>query len=360
MLAFLFGVLASAQASTCDLTAILRSPKPDGKCVEAYLSKIENQEDRAEVKFRLQQWRPMPNLGVTADGGAFEAYDGDKPIFKAIILKTQKPMLIWLDGKIIVDNSENPSIVRRLQNAMKFPKKSAAFDLVVPRAYADQIQVRESLLMMYSVDQGNAWHSASAIVSRDEFGNFLPGNSWISRNLMKTRQIRCSSKGLVEGGDFLYDNTSGVNTQLNITPQSTHEFLIKGLKRGVTHRIRLASNERPPNRYVGLPTAGENMTIETCEDAACTKTSASDKLEDWNLILRNDPAEEAKRAQRARGLNAEVLRDLNQDFRKSLAQRLFALSVMGSCCESDLCRDQITKRWNIQLQAPGSSPTTAH
>jgi hypothetical protein len=362
MLMLLLSLVLSAHAKTdnCSLTEILKAAKPDQKCVENYLAKIPNEEDRGEAKFRLQEWKPIKDLEVRAEGGAIEAYSGGKVIMRSIILKMQKPMIIWMDGKILVDNSDNPSFARRLANAMKTPK-SAFLDLVVPDAYAEDPQVGRAILMYYTVS-GDGWGGASVAVHDADFNRFLPPNNWLTR-LMPAREIKCAAKDLVGPAEFMADDTYGVNTRLMVTPQSTTEFLIKGLKRGVTHRVRLNSevSDYRGNLYRALDArkAGQGMVIETCADEACAQVTKTEKLEDWNLILRLSPEQEAAKAPKRLKTNAQTFREMNDEFRQKLANRLFGLSVMGDCCSSDRCRDEMLERHNIKLQPNGSSPTTA-
>ncbi len=358
MLTLLLSLVMNAQAAPCDLTTILRSAKPDQKCVSAYLSKIKNEEDRSEMKFRLKEWKPIKDLQVAVDDGVIEAQDGEGLILRAVILKYRKPMLIWMDGRILADSSDNPSFARRLQNALKARQRtSAALDLVLPSAYAQSPETQTTLLMAFALDRPEAFGGAEKAIARDDFGQFLPNRSPLSKNWLWSEKMTCTSENTVAGGEFTFDifNNDAAYTKLDISPQSPTEFLIQGLKPNTTHRIRINSEDQVEGktslRRLSPRTAGTDMMIETCEDKTCAKISKSEKIEGWSLVQRKSPEE--------KGEESPLINAMNQTFRTRLGERLFALSVLGECCRTPLCRTELKNRWNIQLQPAGSSPTTS-
>src|SRR4051812_14014461 len=117
---FLFSLLvAHAMASAdCTVTQVLQNPK-DAACVQELIKKIPDEQDRAEFKFKLTQWKPKAGFKVYAAPGFIEAQSGGKLLFRAIWLQRLNPAILWLDGKILTDKSNNPSVARTLDNLFR-------------------------------------------------------------------------------------------------------------------------------------------------------------------------------------------------------------------------------------------------
>ncbi len=375
MLVLLFSLLASAFAapasSSCTLTEILKSDKPDRACVEAYLNKIKNSEDRGEAKFRLARWKPIKELKVDSGAGMIEAYDGTKFLTRAVLLQVQKPMMIWMDGKILTDNSENASFARRFDNAVK-KNKSALLNFILPTAHAQSQSAlsttQQTLTMLYALDEPNVWNDAAGITQGSkEIENFIASRNRLGRMLFGAREVRCTSKNLVEPTEFNQTGSySDIDTRLKITPKSANEFIVTGLQAGQTHVIKLSTWEtRIPHSEktqsaLDFKTAAEDATISTCADAGCSSVSKTDKFDQWNYVLRKSPeADRRWRAQNSAATNMN-LSDHNDLFRAELVGKLFGLSVLGSCCASPACREKMAERFGISLKNATPDSTTTY
>jgi|GEM_PF-5492977 len=369
MLMLLFAFVTSVLAKTddCSLSQILTADKPHKKCVEAYLAKIPNQEDRTEAKFRLQQWKPIKDLQVDSADGRIEAFIGEKFLMRTILLQRQKPMLIYMDGKILADNSDNPSFARRLDNAMK-KNKSAALDFILPQAHAEPSmgETQTTLTLLYALDEPNAWGTAQNVVTlSNKLETFLPASGWLTRQLLGSSKVRCARGNLVETTQFRQRNSySDIDTRLQITPKSSTEFIVTGLKHGQSHLIKLSSWEarlsgRAQNQmFLNLKSAATNATISTCADVTCETVTKVDPFDQWNYIMRKSPEEDQKLRKKNLKSNTQTLEELNKEYREELVGKLFGMSVMGACCTSQTCREVMSERFNIDLQP--NAPTEAH
>jgi len=354
-----------AAATDCSLDQILQQAKPDQKCVEHYLSGIANEEDRSETKYRLTQWKPLQGLSVDSEDGLIQALKGQKLLFRTILLKREKPMILWMDGKILVDNSDNPSFARRLDNVLK-KNKMAEWSLL-PQAWAEQgQQLRRDLTLFYAMEDFKTWGSARNLVAKNDpaLRGFLGAPSWLHRQIVGAKEIKCSDPNTVATTRFLRDGTSGLDTELMITPRSETEFLVRGLKSKQTHLISLKDWEVS---YVGhtrrtlLPhSAGIDATLSTCADTHCERITKTDKMRDWNFLLRLDPEQEQRDLKVRSKINNETFKQVNAEYQAALVGRLFGLSVMGTCCGSSECRDEMLKNYQIRLQpaAEGESRST--
>ena len=364
MLMLLFSLVVSASAKTdlCSLDQILKATKPKKECIEAYLAKIPNDEDRREAKFRLSQWKPIKDLQVRSGEGMIEAVVGEKLLMRTILLQQQKPMLIYMDGKILVDASDNPSFARRLDNAMK-KGTSAAFSFFIRSAHAvspDFLNTRQTLTLLYALDEPDTWGDAARMVGNSrEIGNFVPARGWLFNQLVGAEQIRCTANNLVEPTTFRQKNsTSDNDTVLKIIPKSPTEFIISGLKRGKFHLVSLSSGEvqsedgrkRPT---LALGSARTNATISLCVNSDCSQIEMTDTLKKWNFPLRRGPGEQAPSS----AMNRVTLDQLNEAYQEEFVGKLFGLSVMGSCCSTTYCRDLMLGRFNVRLSPNVSAET---
>lgn len=356
MLMLLISLVVSAAAKTdaCSISQILNAAKPDKKCIEAYLAKIPNEEDRLEAKFRLAQWKPIKDLHVRSGEGMIEAVVGEKLLMRTILLQQQKPMLIYMDGKILVDASDNPSFARRLDNAMK-KGTSAAADFILPRAHAASpplATTQQTLTLLYALDEPGSWGDATRVVGNSrQIENFIPARSWLLNRLAGAQQIRCATNEVVEPTTFRpRESTSDADTILNITPKSATEFIVTGLKRRKTHLIKLSTWEAHGQNgrkhpTLALRSASVNATLSVCADADCKEIEKTDALEKWNFPLRRGPDDPAP----SLSVNRGIMEQVNTAYREELIGRLFGLSVMGTCCKTTQCRNLMLERFNVRL-----------
>jgi hypothetical protein len=365
MLLLSLATYAFAANDSCSLSEVLKSARPEKKCVEAFLAKIPNAEDRSEVKYRLSQWEPIKDLKVISSDGMIEAFIGEKFYMRTILLQKQKPMLIYMDGKILVDNSDNPSFARRLENAMK-QNNSAATHFFLPEAQAQTISkanLQQTLTLLYSLDEVASLSDVNTIVKDSEkIQAFLPARHWLAKKLVGVAQVRCTSTDLVEGTEFRQRESSyGTDPVLKVTPKSQTEFIVTGIQRGKIHLIRMSSwDATGPNGRLqptlALKSAGHQATLSTCSDAECKTLEDTSLLENWNPISSKSPREKSRVTEN----NRQTMIHLNSKFREELIGKLFGLSVMGSCCTSPKCRESMLQRFNVQLHptAPGQPAVT--
>lgn len=361
MMSLLLSLLTSqAMAATCDAGQVLADPKSD--CAKEFVNNIKDEQDRSEAKHLLTSWKMPKDVEVRIEGGLMEAIKNEKVIFRAMWMKFEKPAILFLDGKILVDNSGNPSVGRRLDNLMR-KNKSAAFSLFNEAHAQTNSDLTRNLMFFYSL--GGTGFAGSALETlredkNNELGKHFPAQNVLVNAIFGKPQIKCAGNNLTGPTRFQW-GTTGADLDVTIIPKSQNEFIIKDIGKNKYSLLKLGDYSAP---FTGQPTLdprsiGWNAKLSACADENCSSLSKEWPLKDWNLVLKQNPEQDQQGRKTRIKTNDEAFQFETAKIRKALLNHVFGLSIAGACCSDATCRQVMLDKYKIQLQpAAGESTTT--
>lgn len=347
MLLFSLLFAQAVSARSCSIDQILVNPKDQAACVKHFTKQIKNEQDRAEFKYRIGRWKPNKDLHVIVGEGFVEAQIKGETKFRAIWLQMSNPAVLWIDGHILTDKSNNPSIARTIDNLFK-SKPTASLDFL-PKAYAQAAgkDLERELLFFYRLESGG-----------QDLEKFLPVPHWMVRKFSDSKkEVKCKTQQATESDEFYFDG-GGQTRGLTITPRSPTEFIVTGIENKKTHLIKLETSKDKRERSPDLSPLHPALTVPSskislCSDDQCALTSNTMPLQERDFIFFMKSPEEA--AAHSKGLSEserENFGKLNKGIRYSLASKLFSMSVLSACCGNTLCQDLLKKRFAIDVQPP--------
>ncbi|MGE0528211.1 MAG: hypothetical protein AB7G93_01720 [Bdellovibrionales bacterium] len=356
----LLNPFSHASKPNCSIDLILAKGAGHRECAAEFVRKIPDSQDQAEAKYLLKTFTLPKDLSVVAGPDMIQAVLGQKVLVQAVWLKRNNPAVLWLDGKILVDNSGNPSLGRRIDNLLR-KRRSASFDISpFPRAFAESGSLARKILYLYSLDQEQKAQSAANLVATDSaraVADFLPAYG----GFFYYKEIVCKAGGVISPQPFDDGGKYGTHLLLNIEPLSPTDFIVTGLKKNQTHLIRL-------DRKMSLPMEPAEVildprhnfgtaTLAACRDPRCNSTDKPESLADWNLTLGRNPAEQ-KKAFASAPIREREYAATDQEVQKQLMGRLFGMSVMGGCCEDPECRKLLEEKYSLKLVPAEKQPAT--
>lgn len=364
LLSVLLSQAVFATAVPCTLEQALQYPK--SPCTQQLAKKIADEQDRAEFKFRMSQWKWPTGLKVYSDHGFIEAQIKGETVVRSIWIKYNDPAILWLNGKVLTDTSKSPSIARTLDKMLR-PASTAS--LLFPEAHAENNDLVKNVVFFYSVagdDQANRIsdsNTAEAVVkSHAPMADFLPAGNPLINWFGGGPTVNCASKNTVEPSNFEV-NPGTDELYIRITPKSPTEFILSGIEKGKTHLVTMTAFQLKmgdQSRTILAPKwSFAGATIAECGDVNCNVTEKSRSYQERELIFGHSPEKEKEMdAQRSKAGREEIAR-INQDRRDRLAAKMFGMSVMGSICDNPIARDELKKNYKVNLvPASNSAPTT--
>ena len=358
----LLSLLASqaVHAAECSVDRILQNPK--SPCTQEYIKKISDEQDRAEFKFRLSRWKQPAQFKVYSDHGFIEAQMDGKTIARAVWLKYSSPAILWLNGKILTDRSNNPSMARTLDKMFRGTKTAS---LLLPEAYAQEDQdLVKNVVFFYSVDDvmTNSKTVEGVASSKVALTRFMPASNPIL-NFFGGPTVNCASANTIEA-KLVEMNPGQSEMQVLVTPKSPTEFKLTGIEKGRTHLVTLTSFTLKLGNQVKTilhpKFSLEGAMIAECVDPDCRTTTKEMPYQDRELIYGRSPEKE-KQAEASRSkTEKEEAQRINQDRRDLLGTKMFGMSVMGNCCDNTVCRGELKNNYNVNLVPASTSGTTTH
>lgn len=355
--------VALAKAPTCTLNLALQNPKANKSCVDILLKETANEQDRADLKFLFNSWKPVPGLRLHQNGPYMAAEIDGKVIYRALWLSWENPAMLWVNGKILTDNSNNPSVFRRVANMFK-PEKFAG--LFLNQAHAQTISHKVHGEVIAAQSTVLASRTRMQLDHNKEYAPYFPGTDPLLRLMPTSWAKTAECSGTVMNGTFELNERReyGVSPQYKITQLEPHKFFVKGiLDENSRHVITInfpAFDARVSVKQLAHWT-GETALIAACLDENCKNTDRLEKLSDWNLELRMTPDQEHWEKRTGREFDVDSKGEENVKLRSQLGGLLFTLAVAGDCCTDKVCRDLILKRYNVKLKSVSpTGATTSH
>ncbi|MGE3760242.1 MAG: hypothetical protein AB7H97_20925 [Pseudobdellovibrionaceae bacterium] len=342
---FLFSILLSqavhATAVPCTLEQLLQNPKSE--CASQFARKIKDEKVRAEFKARLAKWSPPKGLKIYSANGFIEAQANGKTIARAAWLRSQNPAILWMNGKIITHAEDTVALAGRLHETMRAP---AADDTA-----------RDLVFFYSATDADNAtWildakTAQDTVLAKAPLDQYLPEPnplSWVFGGLGR----KCESNNTV-GEEVIQLNPGSAKMELTITPKSPTEFIISGIESRKTHYLTITALElRMDNRVKKIlhpKYSFEGAVLAECVDSSCTKTVNSVSYQTRELFYGVSAEEAKKRAEQRDRKHQALLDEENQRRRDMLGSRIYGLSIMGSCCADEICREEMKKNYTLRL-----------
>jgi hypothetical protein len=351
----------AVHAADCNMDHLLHNPK--SPCSREFLKKIADDQDRAEFKFRLSTWTWPANFKVYSDHGFIEAQVDGEPIVRAVWLKYQNPAILWLNGKILTDKSNNPSLARTLDKMFRAPATAMSF---IPKAFAQaDNDLVKNVLFFYSVnDRLVDLQTAGGVVhTKLPISKFLPPTNPLV-NLLGGPTVKCSTQNTVEAKVVHMNPAQGNEMEVLVTPRSPTEFKLTGIEKGKTHLVTLTSFtielEHQTKTFLHSQFSLSGAMIAECVDKDCQKTTKLMPFDERELIFGRSPEKE-KAAEAARSpVERQAVRAINEERRSRLGAKMFGMSIMGNCCANETCRQEMKNNYNVNLMPASTSGTTTH
>lgn len=361
--------VALAKEPACTLDYALENPSAHKACAESLAKAATDEQDRSEMKYLFQRWKPIKGLHVFANDPYIAAEVDGHVLFRAVWLSYRNPAILWLDGQILTDNSNGPSIFRTVE---KLLKKTQVAEI----SLFDEAHAVDGPKTEFVKDVLSAQSSVLASLRRvqtdadDSLGEILPGYNWISKmvtahvstNIGKKLATHVDCDGNKLKGPFSFgDRNNGYEDQQpkTITPLSPIKFKITNLRKNSTHLINIWHPQYDARNTVKqlAEMSSTYATVSECEDPACEKLGVPEKMNEWNVHLGMGP-QEAKWAQRTGKAVEDHTSEESKNARYDLGKMLFGLSVAGDCCADEPCRKLVLKKYGIHLQQPTKPATT--
>jgi hypothetical protein len=351
----------AVHAADCNIDRILQNPK--SPCTREFVKKIPDEQDRAEFKFRLSRWKRPANLLVYNDHGFIEAQVDGKSVARAIWLKYQNPAILWLNGKILIDKSGNPSLARALDNMFRPPATAMNF---IPEAFAgENDDLVKNAVFFYSInDRLTDLQTAGDVVhAKTPMGRFLPpSNPLVS--LLGGPTVTCATRDTVEAKLVHMNPAQGGEMEVLVTPLSPTEFKLTGIEKGKTHLVTLTSFtmrlDKREKTFLHPEFSLNGAMIAECMDKECKTTAKLMPYSERELIFGRSPEKE-KAAEAARSpVEKREARLINEERRARLGAKMFGMSIMGNCCANETCRQEMKNNYNVNLTPASASGAATH
>ncbi|HMN68814.1 MAG TPA: hypothetical protein PKC28_09785 [Bdellovibrionales bacterium] len=361
MLAWLIASLVAPvfAAEPCTIARMMNSTDPDQRCQNEFLKNLKDPQDVSEAKTVLRHgWKGK--IASLERPGFIELSQNGRTVFTGAVLQHNKPMILWLNGKIFANPSDNPSIARRLDPLLR--RKSAWFTSLIPEARADDTTLEKEATLLFALGNVRPLSGKELIAadSGNELAQFLPRTNWLMKESTFPGKLRCVPGGLIDKYDFEFGTRGADNFQAQVVPVSPTDFKVYGLaKKGEVFLISL-----PETNVQGLQSAKvvygdflsqdrKKVTVGKCDDPDCISTQPAGPLSEWNFLRRLDPAREKEKAKTRWKPATAQQGPVNREIEKDLVQKLFALSILGDCCESAACAGQVKAKYGIELEGGG-------
>ncbi len=373
LFSLLFSQSLAMASVNCTMEHVLQNPHGEAACVQQFLKEIRDDQDRAEFKYRLNQWRPRRDLKIFSEHGVIEAVSHDKTVFRAIWLKMSNPAILWLDGKILTDKTNNPSMARTIDNLFKSQRNASV--MFLPEAHADDGKnLAKDALFFYSLGPGMTGQANEVVAASDPASGpgknlmeFLPSGNMVSRLLGARNTVKCTSNNLVQTASFTYGPGYGQDPTFKITPKSPTQFIVQGIETNKTQLVTVSAWPVQVTYARAIDTihpqgSALKATIADCEDKECRQVSREMPLAERNLMFRHSPEKEAEAAKSRLKSNQALYKDLSKEMRYKMVGQMFGLSIMGACCSDSLCQQQLKEKYSVNLQpaASGAESSAVH
>ena len=223
---------AHAATSSCGWSKEIFSGKISDKCQKEFEGKLTDEQDKIYSRRMFKDWNVPAETEVYADHGFLEvSNEREQTMFQSQWLQ-KKPAMMWINGNVVIDDSSDKSIYRRIERMFKKAESMSTASrnpimnfIMGNEAYAAKTDVTQNLEFLYTVNEFTG--SADEVLNEKDSSGAVDmkggvSSLWASITGAKDQYVCRDNK--LGSQDIMIKGK-----KVTITPLSRTEFQVLGL-----------------------------------------------------------------------------------------------------------------------------------